>query len=175
MAAPSGTSAPAVASAVRYWDVTQLLSEEPWTFQFFQAVRLLERILPDRSPIGRFVHPSKEIVRINVNSITAFPASQIQELRWETGAAPVLVVNFMGLFGPLGALPLYYSEMIRERLRAKAPTAAAFHVVLSGCVLKSSGAPGHPSDVFAQRACEVTSWTAKRLHYRLRSTSVSPP
>ena len=68
MAAPSGTPDPAVTSAVRYWDVTQLLTEEPWTFQFFQAVRLLERILPDRAPIGRFVHPSKEIVRINVHT-----------------------------------------------------------------------------------------------------------
>ena len=64
MAAPSGTPAPAVVTAVRYWDVTQHLRDEPWTFQFFQAVRLLERILPDRSPVGRFVHPSKEIVRI---------------------------------------------------------------------------------------------------------------
>jgi type VI secretion system protein ImpH len=126
MAATSGTPASAVTTAVRYWDVTQLLNEEPWTFQFFQAVRLLERILPDRSPIGRFVHPSKEIVRINVNTITAFPASQIQELRWDTGGAPVLVVNFMGLFGPLGTLPLYYSEMIRERLRAKDTTVVAF-------------------------------------------------
>jgi len=126
MAAPSGTPAPAVTSAVRYWDVTQALRDEPWTFQFFQAVRLLERIHPDRSPVGRFVHPSKEIVRINVHTATAFPASQIQELRWDNTDAPVLVVNFMGLFGPLGQLPLYYSEMIRERLRAKDTTMAAF-------------------------------------------------
>lgn len=126
MAAPSGTPAPAVVTAVRYWDVTQHLRDEPWTFQFFQAVRLLERILPDRSPVGRFVHPSKEIVRIHAHTGTAFPASQIQELRWDAGAMPVLVVNFMGLFGPLGALPLYYSEMIRERLRAKDTTMVAF-------------------------------------------------
>ena len=32
----------------------------------------------------------------------------------------------MGLFGPLGTLPLYYSEMIRERLRAKDTTMVAF-------------------------------------------------
>jgi type VI secretion system protein ImpH len=127
MAAPSGTPASAVATtAVRYWDVTQLLTEEPWTFQFFQAVRLLERILPDRSPIGRFVHPSKEIVRINVHTGTAFPASQIQGLNWDTGGAPVMVINFMGLFGPMGALPLYYTELIRERLRAKDTTVTGF-------------------------------------------------
>ena len=93
MAAPSGIPTSAVNTAVRYWDVTQLLNEEPWTFQFFQAVRLLERIHPDRSPVGRFVHPSKEIVRIEVNSSTAFPASQIQGLQWQSGHAPVMMVN----------------------------------------------------------------------------------
>lgn len=126
MAPPSGTPASSITAAVRYWDVTQVLSEEPWTFQFFQAVRLLERMLPDRQPIGRFVHPSKEIVRIQAHAAIAFPASQIQGLRWETGGAPVLTVNFMGLFGPQGTLPIYYTELIRERLRAKDPTMAAF-------------------------------------------------
>jgi type VI secretion system protein ImpH len=126
MAAPSGSPTSAVKTALRYWDVTQALSEEPWTFQFFQAVRLLERMLPDREPIGRFVHPSKEIVRIHAHPAIAFPASQIQGLQWQTGAAPILMVNFMGLFGPSGTLPIYYTEMIRERLRAKDPTMAAF-------------------------------------------------
>jgi type VI secretion system protein ImpH len=126
MAAPSGTPAASVGTAVRYWDVTQKLSEEPWTFQFFQAVRLLERILPDRSPIGRFVHPSKEIVRINTHPGMEFPASQIQGLQWQTGAAPVLLINFMGLFGPMGVLPTYYTELIRERIRSKDKTLAAF-------------------------------------------------
>src|SRR5215203_2918813 len=122
MAAPRGTPTPSVITAIRYWDVTQALSEEPWTFQFFQAVRLLERILPDREPIGRFVHPSKEIVRINAHAAMSFPASQIQGLEWRTGEAPVLLINFMGLFGPLGTLPAYYTELIRERLRSKDTT-----------------------------------------------------
>ena len=127
MAASRGTApSPLATTAIRYWDVTRALNEEPWTFQFFQAIRLLERILPDRSPIGRFVNPTKEIVRIRVNPVTAFPASQIHGLNMETEATPVMVVNFMGLFGPLGALPLYYSELIRERLREKDTTVSAF-------------------------------------------------
>jgi predicted component of type VI protein secretion system len=28
------------------------LREEPYLFEFFQAVRLLERLFPDKSPVG---------------------------------------------------------------------------------------------------------------------------
>ena len=122
MAAPSGTPTPAVITAVRYWDVTQALCEEPWTFHFFQAVRLLERMLPDRQPIGRFVHPSKEIVRINANPATAFPASQIQELRWETAARRSWSSTSWGCSGPWARCRSTTRELIRERLRAKDTT-----------------------------------------------------
>jgi type VI secretion system protein ImpH len=127
MAATGGAESPALMlNADRYEKVEAALWTEPWSFQFFQAVRLLQRILANRAPVGRFVHPGKEIVRFAASPSTAFPASQIQELRWEKSAAPVMVVNFMGLTGPLGVLPLYYSELIRERLRSKDPVLLAF-------------------------------------------------
>jgi type VI secretion system protein ImpH len=126
MAAAGGAERTAVSTDERYGKVEHLLRTEPWTFGFFQAVRLLERMLRDRNPVGRFVHPSKETVRFGVHSVTAFPASQIQELHWDTGGAPVMVVNFFGLTGPSGVLPLYYSELIRERLRQKDPTLLSF-------------------------------------------------
>jgi type VI secretion system protein ImpH len=126
MAAPGGAESTALTTPDRYKVVERLLRTEPWTFGFFQAVRLMERILSDRSPVGRFAHPNREVVRFGAHSVTAFPASQIQEIRWDTGAAPVVVINFMGLTGPSGVLPLYYSELVRERLRAKDTTMLAF-------------------------------------------------
>jgi len=127
MAAASGTASSDVNGIRdRYAAVELVLREEPWTFQFFQAVRLLERILPGRSPVGRFVHPSKEVVRFGAHTGTAFPASQIQELDWFEDRQPVMIVNFMGLTGPSGVLPLYYSELVRERLRAKDRTLISF-------------------------------------------------
>jgi type VI secretion system protein ImpH len=110
----------------RYGKVEQALRSDPWSFGFFQAVRLLERICRGRSPVGRFTHPSKEIVRFAAHTVTAFPASQIQDIQWDTGGAPVMVVNFMGLTGPSGVLPLYYSELVRDRLRQKDTTLIAF-------------------------------------------------
>ena len=78
------------------------LREEPWTFQFFQAVRLLQRVLPDRAPVGRFVHPSKEMVRFAAHPSTAFPASQIQELDWRTGGRAADGGQLHGAHGPIG-------------------------------------------------------------------------
>jgi type VI secretion system protein ImpH len=48
-----------------------------------------------------------------------FPASQIQDIVWKDGGAPEVLVNFMGLTGPLGVLPLYYTEYVVNRGRAK--------------------------------------------------------
>src|ERR1039457_222440 len=84
------------------------LREEPYLFDFFQAVRLLERLFPAKSPVGRFHPPSTEAVRFVANSTLAFPASEVQSLEWPKDGAGRMKVNFMGLTGPVGVLPLYY-------------------------------------------------------------------
>ncbi|MDP9112975.1 MAG: type VI secretion system baseplate subunit TssG [Acidobacteriota bacterium] len=109
---------PAVAN--RYGAIEAVLHKTPQEFQFFQAVRLLERLYPNRAPVGRFVSPSKEVVRFSAHASFPFPASQIQNIDWADGtAAPSIMINFMGLTGPSGVLPLYYTELIVERLRQK--------------------------------------------------------
>ena len=136
MAAPRGTphphltSAPGVgtegAETERYRYVEDDLRKDPWSFQFFQAVRLIERIMAGRKPVGGFVHPSKEVVRFGTSPSSAFPASQIQGLEFRGSGAPLMMVNFMGLTGPLGVLPLYYTELLMERVRSKDRTLLAF-------------------------------------------------
>jgi type VI secretion system protein ImpH len=100
-------------------DIERVLGEEPYRFEFFQAVRLLERVLRDRVAPGRFVNPQTEAVRFAVHNTNAFPASQIQSLAWREGRPPLMVVNFMGLTGPEGVLPLYYTQFVAERVRAR--------------------------------------------------------
>jgi type VI secretion system protein ImpH len=102
----------------RYALMEAKLRENPCRFEFFQAVRLIERLFPDRAPVGRFVSPDKEVMRFNAHSSFPFPASQIQQIIWD-GDVPVLVVNFMGLTGPMGVLPYSYTELIRDRDRLK--------------------------------------------------------
>ena len=55
---------------------------QPQLFEFFQAVRLLERFLPDRVEVGKFAPPSSEVVRFKANSTLVFPASEIQSMTW---------------------------------------------------------------------------------------------
>jgi type VI secretion system protein ImpH len=116
MATPSGTDDLNVEHVGRYARMEAVLRANPCNFEFFQAVRLIERLFPDRAPVGRFVSPDKEVMRFNAHSAFPFPASQIQEILWD-GPTPVLVVNFMGLTGPMGVLPLYYTELLIDRVR----------------------------------------------------------
>jgi type VI secretion system protein ImpH len=94
------------------------LRNEPYLFEFFQAVRLLERFLPDKVGVGRFAPPSAEVARFQANSTLAFPASEIQALTWPEKGPVKMKVNFMGLTGPEGVLPANYTVLLVERARA---------------------------------------------------------
>jgi type VI secretion system protein ImpH len=119
MAAPGGTQDPHVTpSNEQYSEVEELLKEAPQEFDFFQAVRLFERLHPEREPVGRFTDPSREVVRFATHSSMSFPASRIQNIEWTSSGPPAILVNFMGLTGPAGVLPLYYTELVIDRIRA---------------------------------------------------------
>jgi type VI secretion system protein ImpH len=102
------------------------LRENPTSFEFFQAVRVLERLFPGRSPVGDFHQPSEEVARFTVNPDTAFPASEIQALDIDDGRPPRVTVNFMGLTGPEGVLPYCYSLLVSERIRDRDTAARDF-------------------------------------------------
>jgi type VI secretion system protein ImpH len=105
--------------------VAAALREQPHTFGFFQAVRLLEKLYPERAAVGLFENPSRETVRFGVNPVLGFPASELQELRLD-GEQPAMKVNFMGLIGPQGVLPHQYSMLVAERLRVRDSAIADF-------------------------------------------------
>src|ERR1035438_10578099 len=94
------------------------LREHPGWFHFFQAVRLMHRMLPDRDPVGRFAPPSREVLRFSANNLLAFPPSQIQTLDWPADGPARMKVNFMGLTGPMGVLPYSYTDRKSTRLNS---------------------------------------------------------
>jgi type VI secretion system protein ImpH len=105
--------------------VEEDLRAEPWNFQFFQAVRLLER-LGTGKPVGQFENPEEEAVRFACNPALVFPPSEIHSLHWTEGQQPRMSVNFMGLTGQLGVLPIPFTEWVNDRIRAKDHTLREF-------------------------------------------------
>jgi type VI secretion system protein ImpH len=97
----------------------ELLDRDPYSVRFFQAVRLLERLYPERRPVGLFVSPSTEVVRFSSVPSLSFPASEIQGFEAGKDGQAKLSVNFMGLSAATGTLPHPYTEFLLERARAK--------------------------------------------------------
>ena len=60
--------------------VLSWLYSEPWQFEFFQAVRLLEYANPDAPSPGEGADPASELVILAANSSFAAPSSEIQSL-----------------------------------------------------------------------------------------------
>ena len=103
--------------------VAERLAAEPYRFDFFQAVSLLERMRPDATPVGEGVHPQREAVHFAADPDLAFPSSEIAGI--EPPPAPsgawTMRVPFMALAGVQGPLPRVYAErMLGARSRTGA-------------------------------------------------------
>ena len=114
--------------------VIDQLSDEPWKFEFFQAVRLVEQCAAERMLDGRStqVHavghddpPDEELVRFRALVSHSFPTGEIAALkplvsdadRSESLLRFEMVVPFFGLFGPSGVLPHHYTQLLLDRIR----------------------------------------------------------
>jgi type VI secretion system protein ImpH len=116
------------------------LAATPERFELIQAVRLLERAAAlaarvqgdedgayaRQSPrVGGDTEPRAEAVRLRAALDLTFPATELTA--YETGEVaeggaegrPALTVAAMGLNGPSGVLPVYYSEMVLEAQRGR--------------------------------------------------------
>ncbi len=102
------------------------LRDDPRTFGFFQAVRLLERLFPERKSVGGFGDPADEVARFDVAPFISFPASEIHYLEISGDEPARMTVNFMGLTGPLGVLPFYYTLQVADRMAARDSALKAF-------------------------------------------------
>ena len=87
-------------------------------FDFFQAVRMLERMDAERRSVGRDGPPQQEAVRFKVHVGLEFPASSIQKIEPpRDDIPPAMTVTFFGLTGPLGVLPRHYTELLMRQQR----------------------------------------------------------
>ncbi len=95
----------------------ETLFAEGYRFDFFQAVRLLEKLAPARRPVGHQGTVAEEAIRFRVPASFDFPPSAIARITPPTDRRQTteMWVNFMGLTGPSGILPRHYTEMLIRR------------------------------------------------------------
>jgi type VI secretion system protein ImpH len=93
------------------------LFAEPWEFEFFQAVRLLELLRPGNLPPGEGIEADEEVVRFRSVVSHVFPGAEIQALESpkDPGAAPVMTANLFNIGGASGPLPDQDSDLAIER------------------------------------------------------------
>ncbi|HZV63909.1 MAG TPA: type VI secretion system baseplate subunit TssG [Telluria sp.] len=109
-------------------DVERLLAEQADKMDFFQLLRLIENAHPARPRIGASLRPRDDAVRFGQDPSLSFHATAISHYTPAGAHAKArLAVNFFGLFGANGPLPLHLTEYARERARNAAdPTLTAF-------------------------------------------------
>lgn len=108
-------------------ELERKIAAEPYAYGFFQLLRSFERIRSDLPRLGRARLPEREPLRLGQEPSLRFAPSELASFEPRGAKAPRLRVNFFGLFGPNGPLPLHLTEFARDRIRnAHDPTFAAF-------------------------------------------------
>ncbi|SHF77634.1 type VI secretion system protein ImpH [Microbulbifer donghaiensis] len=115
--------------------VIERLRREPYRFEFFQAVRLLERVTlragQERAlePVAGAAPPSRELVRFSAQSSLSFVGADVLRVQQadSTESEPSdaatnqwrMEVGFGGLIGSQGVMPYYLTELVLRELREK--------------------------------------------------------
>jgi type VI secretion system protein ImpH len=111
------------------------LYQRPYEFEFTQAIRLLQLLNPLKISLGKGYRPDKEAVSLKARVFLSAPPSDLFQIKLppllqvasgvSTGAPALkdaqteVHVNFLGIAGIQGPLPLPYTELLLERLRQK--------------------------------------------------------
>jgi len=94
------------------------LEEEPFRFDFFQAMRRIECLHADLPRLGTAMRPGDEPLRLGQEPAMDFAPAAISALHpGKEGRPPRVEVRFLGLFGPNGPLPLHLTDYARERIK----------------------------------------------------------
>jgi type VI secretion system protein ImpH len=86
------------------------LKREPWRFDLFTTLRRLERTHKDRPRIGDSSSIRQEYVTLGQDTYMDFPASNVSRVEQKADGRLQVLVKFLGLLGPQGALPLATTE-----------------------------------------------------------------
>ena len=92
------------------------LVEEPFGFNFFRAVRLLESHFRASPRIGTSQRLKDDWIRFGQKPSLAFAPSSVEHFEPPGAGAARMFVQFMGMLGPNGPLPVHVTEFILGRI-----------------------------------------------------------
>ncbi len=94
------------------------LHERTRSFDFVSAVRQLENAYRDKPRVGEAVRVRDDVVRLSQHVSLGFKGHALHALTSAAGAHPHrLHVNFLGLLGSNGPMPLHFTEYADQRAR----------------------------------------------------------
>ncbi|WP_267918696.1 type VI secretion system baseplate subunit TssG [Pseudomonas carnis] len=103
------------------------LGQWPWRYEFFSAMRCIESAYPQMPRWGTADHLRDDPVRLAQQVSLAFQPAMIAGWRLREGQAACLMVNFFGLTGVNGPMPLHFSErLLSLQVNHNDPGAAHF-------------------------------------------------
>lgn len=88
--------------------------ETPADFGFLALLREIERAKPKSPRIGRNIALKDELVRLGQEPFQAFPNANITNVEERADGKLRLRSNFLGYFGPQGALPLNITSEVHQ-------------------------------------------------------------
>jgi type VI secretion system protein ImpH len=95
-----------------------LLEGRAARMDFFQVLRLIENAHPQLPRIGSSLRPRDDAVRLGQGPALVFHSTMLgQYTRADGEARARLAVNFFGLLGANGPMPIHITEYVRDRLR----------------------------------------------------------
>lgn len=93
------------------------LAKAPGSANFFQAIRRLESEQPGKARVGFAHHLQDDIVRFGQHLSLTFESAPVEDFQEGDGSDPPRMrVNFTGLLGPNGPMPLNITDALHQRL-----------------------------------------------------------
>ncbi|MBK9136407.1 MAG: type VI secretion system baseplate subunit TssG [Betaproteobacteria bacterium] len=121
---PGGATAEAQAALA---ELLAAVEADPSAFDFFALMRRIDCLRREQPRTGEAQRPRQEAIRLGQAPELDFAPAPLHGLQRRDGTPPRLSVRFFGLLGPMGPMPLHFTEVVRERLRNDGdPTLAHF-------------------------------------------------
>jgi len=92
--------------------------QHPWRHSFLSLMRILDANDKSAPHIGTSQRPQQEKFRLGQQASLAFAPREIARVFQKDGATHIHLFG-LGMLGPNGALPIHYTEQVRERTEAR--------------------------------------------------------